>query len=46
MLKNLIIKKRVDIMQVISDAMTIIFSVALLVIFLLVGFSFTHDKSK
>jgi len=31
-------------MQIISDAMTIIFSITLLVIFLLVGFSFTREK--
>jgi len=33
-------------MQIISDAMTIIFSITLLVIFLLVGLSFTREKSN
>jgi hypothetical protein len=33
-------------MQVISDAMTIIFSIALLVVFLLFGLSFTKEKTK
>lgn len=33
-------------MQIISDAMTIIFSITLLVVFLLAALSFTHEKQN
>jgi hypothetical protein len=33
-------------MEIISDSMTIILSISLLIVFLVVGFGFTRDKNK